>query len=332
MIFGIIQSSTIILIPQKGMEIPKCGFGIPHHRLKSKKRTSHLLTPDQTQMTMSLEFGNNHELDPNIVAGIYIKHRIPILQLTLTTGLPHNPRVVSTSRHGSSYWDNTLTGRINVIQEDDTPQSYFIKVLTQDRGKSILHGEYESMKKIHAVVPDYVPKPIVWGTYKHDPDTHFFICEYREMNLARDRMPDPAPFAERLAALHQRSEAPNNGQFGFHVPTYSGYLPQYTGWEESWEVFFAKSLRVALDMEVKAKGHDAEFERLVPAIFEGVIPRLLRPLQSEGRSVKPSLVHGDLWYGNSGVDKETGECLVFDACCFYAHHECMSPVPRPGNC
>lgn len=283
---------------------------------------------------MPLEFGNDNELDPNIVAGKYmhISPRNPISTTNITTGLPHNPRVVSTARHGSSYWDNTFTGRINVNQEDDTPQSYFIKVLTRDQGKSILHGEYESMKKVHAVVPDYVPKPITWGTYKHDPDTHFFICEYREMTLARDRMPDPAPFAERLAALHQRSESSNNGRFGFHVPTYSGYLPQYTGWEESWEVFFAKSLRVALDLEVKAKGHDAEFERLVPVIFERVIPRLLRPLQNEGRSVKPSLVHGDLWYGNSGVDKETEECLVFDACCFYAHHECMSPCPEPGNC
>lgn len=240
--------------------------------------------------------------------------------------------MVSSARHGSSFWENTFTGRINVILQDGTPQSYFIKVLTKDLGKSILRGEYESMKAIHAVAPDYTPKPIAWGTYKQDPDTHFFLCEYREMILARDRMPDPGPFVERLSAIHQRSESPN-GKFGFHVPTYSGYLPQYTGWEESWEVFFAKSLRVALDLEVKAKGHDPEFERLVPVIFESVIPRLLRPLESGGRSVKPSLVHGDLWYGNSGVDEETAECLVFDACCLYAHHECMSAeCPCPESC
>ena len=219
-----------------------------------------------------------------------------------------------------------------MILEDGIPQSYFIKVLTKDLGKNILHGEYESMKKIHAVVPEYAPKPIAWGTYRRDPDTHFFLCEYREMILARDQMPDPGPFTERLSALHQRSESPD-GKFGFHVSTYSGYLPQYTGWEESWEVFFAKSLRVALDLEVKAKGHDPEFEGLVPVMFERVIPRLLRPLQSDGRSLKPSLVHGDLWYGNSGIDKETKECLVFDACCFYAHHECMLVnCPCPESC
>lgn len=141
------------------------------------------------------------------------------------------------------------------------------------------------------------------------------------MILAKEQMPDPEKFTARLAELHQKSHSPT-GKFGFHVTTYSGYLPQYTQWEESWEVFFSKSLRVALDLEIKTKGYDAEFDVLVPVIFDRVIPRLLRPLESEDRSVEPTLVHGDLWYGNSGVDKASGECLVFDACCFYAHHEC----------
>lgn len=64
------------------------------------------------------------------------------------------------------------------------------------------------------------------------------------------------------------------------------------------------------------------FDILVPVLFDKVIPRLLRPLESEGRSVKPSLVHGDLWYANSGIDMATYESLVFDACSFYAHNEC----------
>lgn len=148
------------------------------------------------------------------------------------------------------------------------------------------------------------------------------------MILSRDEMPDLGLFTRRLAALHQGSQSrsrSSEGKFGFHVPTYSGYLAQYTDWEDSWEVFFSKSLRVALDLEIKAKGYDAEFDVLVPAIFEKVIPRLLQPLESEGRSVKPALIHGDLWYGNSGTDKVSGECLVFDACCFYAHHECAPP-------
>lgn len=38
--------------------------------------------------------------------------------------------------------------------------------------------------------------------------------------------------------------------------------------------------------------------------------------------MKPSLIHGDLWYANAGIDIDSGQPLVFDACCFFAHNEC----------
>jgi len=135
-----------------------------------------------------------------------------------------------------------------------------------------------------------------------------------------DEMPDPHKFTARLAALHQNSKSPN-GKFGFHISTYSGNLPQMNEWEESWETYFTKNMRLALKLELEAKGPDPELDVLVPILFDKVIPRLLRPLESEGRSVKPSLVHGDLWYANSGIDVDSGESLIFDACCFYAHNE-----------
>ncbi|KAL5349502.1 hypothetical protein ACLOAV_005795 [Pseudogymnoascus australis] len=142
-----------------------------------------------------------------------------------------------------------------------------------------------------------------WGTYKSIPNTHFFLCNYKEMI---DEMPDPHKFASRLAALHQNSKSPN-GKFGFHITTHSGNLPQMNEWEDSWEVYFTKCLRIALDLEREAKGDDPEFHVLVPIIFEKVIPRLLRPLETEGRSIKPSMVHGDLWYANSSIDVDSDE-------------------------
>lgn len=187
----------------------------------------------------------------------------------------------------------------------------------------MIYGEFESMKAIYAVLPDFAPKPIAWGTYQTLPDTHFFLCDYREMI---DEMPDPHKFTSRLAALHQKSQSPN-GKFGFHTTTYSGNLPQMNEWEDSWETYFSKSMRKALDLELAAKGDDPEFAVLVPILFEKVIPRLLRPLEKEGRSIKPSLVHGDLWYANSGIDVNSDESLIFDACCFYAHNECELSTP-----
>jgi protein-ribulosamine 3-kinase len=84
----------------------------------------------------------------------------------------------------------------------------------------------------------------------------------------------------------------------------------------------ARSLRCALDLETIARGQDPEIDQLIPGLFGRVVPRLLRPLESDGRKVKPSLVHEDLWYANAGVEAGTDRALVFDACCFYAHNEC----------
>ena len=55
--------------------------------------------------------------------------------------------------------------------------------------------------------------------------------------------------------------------------------------------------------------------------FEKVIPRLVGALESEGRSVKPCLIHADLWEGNTGTSYETGDVYVFDSGAFYAHNE-----------
>ncbi|OTA55631.1 hypothetical protein K449DRAFT_468794 [Hypoxylon sp. EC38] len=229
--------------------------------------------------------------------------------------LPKGSTVLSTEGHGISFWANT--GRITVKLEDGTHISFFIKVLSGETGKKMVESEYESMKAIYDVLPTFAPKPIAHGSYQTIPNTHFFLCEFREI---LNDMPDPHKFAAKLAELHQKSESPT-GKFGFHLSTSSGNLPQWTEWDDSWETIFTKNLRMALDFEIKAKGYDAEFDILIPAIFDRVIPRLLRPLESDGRSVKPSLVHGDLWYANSGVDMDTDNPLFFDACCFYAHNE-----------
>ena len=76
--------------------------------------------------------------------------------------------------------------------------------------------------------------------------------------------------------------------------------------------------------DIEAKRPNSGFNTLVPALYDRVIPCLPRPLESEGRFVKPSLVHDDLWYAHSGLDVGTGEPAIFDACSFYAHNECKA--------
>ena len=43
-------------------------------------------------------------------------------------------------------------------------------------------GEFESLKAIHAVSPNFVPKPYAWGKYSKDgPETYFLLAGFRDV-------------------------------------------------------------------------------------------------------------------------------------------------------
>ena len=51
-----------------------------------------------------------------------------------------------------------------------------------------------------------------------------------------------------------------------------------------------------------ARGPSGELEALMKPLFETVIPRLLRPLETSGRTLKPCFVHGDIWHETGMFD------------------------------
>ena len=181
----------------------------------------------------------------------------------------------------------------------------------------MLHGEFESMQAIAQVVPAFVPLPVAWGTYTSKPSIHFFLCAFQDFS---DDAMDAAKFCEKVAQMHLRSVSPT-GQYGFHVTTHHGNLPQNNEWNNSWESFFAESLKSMFVLEEQTQGTSKEIEELRGPLFRKVIPKLLRPLETGGRNIKPSLIHGDLWYGNASTDIDRDEPMVYDACSFYAHNE-----------
>lgn len=52
-----------------------------------------------------------------------------------------------------------------------------------------------------------------------------------------------------------------------------------------------------------------------------LIPRLIGALELDGRKVEPVLIHGDMWDGNVGTEKGTGDPWIFDCAAHYAHNE-----------
>jgi protein-ribulosamine 3-kinase len=156
------------------------------------------------------------------------------------------------------------------------------------------------------------------------------VCEFYDFT---EGVPEPISFCEKLARLHSSHTSPE-GKFGFPYVTYNGNLPQDNTWFDSWEAFFDNGLRHVLKVREERAGPNPELDALLPPLFEKVIPRLLRPLESGGRKIQPSLVHGDLWCGNAGIiDESTEEGIVYDPSSFWAHNECMSSLEAgPTHC
>lgn len=183
----------------------------------------------------------------------------------------------------------------------------------------MIEGEFESLKAIHAVSPSFCPEPYYWGKLEQEePESYFFLAEFREVG---EQPPDPVRFTSRLAELHKNSQSPN-GKFGFHTTTCHAKITQLTDcWEESWSVLYQKQLAHMIKLDEEKHGLWPEFQQLCKITAEKVIPRLLQPLQNDGRSIKPCLVHGNLWDENTATDMNTGEPFVFDASSMYAHSE-----------
>ena len=256
-----------------------------------------------------------------------------ISYLTDLSELPPDTQIHSCDRYGASAW--TVTARITTTLADGTPKFYFLKVIevyyqtfykrliipqcAEDaQGKAMLEGEFNSMCELYNTAPTFVPKPYTWGQLNiSSPDTYYFLCDFIEMT---NQIPDPVQLCTKLVQLHQTSVSPT-GKFGFHINTCQGNLPQQTAWNSTWVDFYVQLLQGAMQLNRERNGTWKNLEQVVDRLITHVVPQVLGPLEKEGRAVKPTLIHGDLWDGNIGTDFENGEVYVFDASVYYAHNE-----------
>ena len=192
----------------------------------------------------------------------------------------------------------------------------------------MLEGEFNSMSELYRTAPNFVPKPYTWGKLNvSNPEMYYFICDFIEMT---NENPDPAQLCTKLVQMHQRSKSPT-GKFGFHLNTCQGNLPQQTTWNSSWVEFYIQLVKGAMQLNRQRNGTWKNLEQLVDRLITHVVPRVLGPLEADGRVVKPTLIHGDLWDGNVGIGCEDGEIYVFDASVYYAHNEMEIAMWR-GKC
>ncbi|KAK2610174.1 hypothetical protein N8I77_003627 [Diaporthe amygdali] len=208
------------------------------------------------------------------------------------------------------------------VDVDGEEQQYFfedfdVQIIDRADWVDMARAEYESQEALSAIIPDNVVAPTAWGYYKSDKTKSFYLAPY--LNL-RPRLPPLPQFLAIIKKLHQSSVSPT-GKFGFHCRTYWGPPVMKNEWTDSWEEFWGRQFRSDIAYVQQVYGRDEELESLTEEFIHKVVARLLRPLQTGGRDIKPSLCHGDLWDGNVQIDVDTNQTILFDSCAFYGHAE-----------
>ncbi|EJF66845.1 fructosamine kinase PKL/CAK/FruK [Dichomitus squalens LYAD-421 SS1] len=203
-------------------------------------------------------------------------------------------------------------------------QHYFAKIGRPD-DKDRFVGEAESLKAMYAAAPGLVPRLLSCGVIDNenkerdvDVGRPYFLSEYKDIGPLSSSA--AKILGKRVATELHAYESKD--RYGFHVPTYCGATRQDNGWFNTWPECF-DALIGGLVEKLKAQGGYESLCEQVEKVRERVIPALLDPLD-----ILPVLLHGDLWSGNTGIDRSTGEPVIFDPSSYYGHNEADLAIGR----
>ena len=148
-----------------------------------------------------------------------------------------------------------------------------------------------------------IPKPIDLISYKN---ISILCMEWIDIRQSQQNL-----LGKGLALLHQESTLENNRKFGWGEEGYIGSSSQKSGWDDDWGNFFVNyRLRPQL---IKAEKWGLKVED-----YEDILIYLSYYLNSHHPFI--SLVHGDLWSGNCGSNKN-GLGLLYDPASYWGDRE-----------
>ncbi|KAI1266328.1 fructosamine-3-kinase [Xylariaceae sp. FL1019] len=203
---------------------------------------------------------------------------------------------------------------------------FFIKVAGDPEGKVMLEGEFASLKAIHDAMPDFCPTPHAHGALRDDPGKYFLAMDF--IDLSAPANPNSETLTQKLARLHSMPAPVPDGfdrpMYGFPVTTCCGSTPQDNSWKSSWAEFYAENrLRAVFRAGERKHGADGELAKAVEQTASVVVPRLLGDDHLKG--VQPVIIHGDLWSGNHGSGRISGQdntgVVLYDPSSVYGHSE-----------
>jgi len=202
------------------------------------------------------------------------------------------------------------TSALNQFQIYKTDRGDFFVKLNHVSGSQMLQAEAKGLSLIEETKTLRVPHPILTGVLD---DQAYLIME----NLVLYPNSSQEALGRQLARMHLR-KGPE--KFGLDHENTIGLTPQINTRTDSW-IDFYRTYRLGYQLEqIEQKYQDIELLEMSEPLLDH-LPELF-----EGLDIRPSLLHGDLWGGNTAALKD-GTPVVYDPACYYGHHEadlCMT--------
>jgi fructosamine-3-kinase len=183
-------------------------------------------------------------------------------------------------------------------------RSYFVK-LNHPHLLPMFTAELAGLQALAATKTLRVPLPITCGASSEHAFIVLEIIEWGANSPTASRL-----LGQQLARLHQQPQT----YFGWQLDNTIGTTPQPNPHHTDWLVFWREQrlghqLRLA-----KSNGYGGRLQSLGEQLCDqlGAFFTDYKPI--------PSLLHGDLWGGNTAVDQH-GQPVIFDPACYYGDRE-----------
>ncbi|SEL21514.1 fructosamine kinase family protein [Nitrosovibrio tenuis] len=217
-------------------------------------------------------------------------------QISTCTGIPFVVEKISSIGGGC----------INQAQRiEGNGRRFFVK-LNDAESLTMFEAEAAGLQEIRDSHTVHVPEPVCWGKAS---SRAWLVLEYLEMGKASAR--GAAALGLGLAAMHRCASK----KFGWKRNNTIGATQQINTYATDW-VQFWREHRLGYQLKLaQANGHTGKLQ------ISG--EKLLATLDSffPGAGPDASLLHGDLWSGNYGFDREGERPILFDPAVYYGDRE-----------
>jgi len=181
---------------------------------------------------------------------------------------------------------------------------FFVKYAPNNEKAEMLLAEYRALQLIHQSESVRCPTPLFFEQVSQQEAV--LVMEFLELRGLDSS--SGSKLGRLLATLHQNTSE----CFGLDHDNYIGATPQKNNQTENWaEFFWNQRLLFQLRLAEKNGYPVAASEKL-----ESASNNILKTRQS----IKPALLHGDLWGGNAGALPD-GTPVIFDPACYYGDPE-----------